>query len=1551
MLKCEPCESNLTDFTISDGPHFLFPNSEATEKEYEKRKQRETTQDLGEEWNSNQVIYIKNEPRKRIKHKRNLFRKEESKEHNNLRETDLAVHKMTEGINVEPSKVIPCDIVYHDSYKLLFEDTNIHVEIPYFDVTNYNVGIKAGKNDNKNKTIDNENLNQYKMEDKKQVVLQQIEHLKEYLAKQRSILKGNHQKEFYYSMNIISDVLNYNFFSIGKNRYNSQIPLFQKHDHFLSQIIKEKRFAGEGKIQRVIGEEKIGTKGSVLHETISEIPKKEDLKKKKSPVHGENMESIYNRTLQIRTTCDPGLHPRVLYPPKHKLESIRNLHIPKSSVLFDSKFESGNLHYASKERGSEVYILFLKNDLRSSEKRSQWFFFSASYVPDEYYNEITKGEYTQRNMNEYISEMNRDLSMNQGGVKYSIDISDRLLVKETKKLKKPFTVRFKIVNMTKPYFLYRDGHSPLTFSSCAFANKNKGWTRSAYDIKYVKNTGVKYYNMKKNSYEVLGSSTYTLEFSYDFMYAYDTVYFSSSYPYTYTHLMEQLELIKKSAIEDPGIEYKQELLCRTTCGFECPVLGITNYENTNKRTNQIKEKKEYECLVDFMNQPFSQGINQETFNKEKIKKDSLKKMSMLSNFIKNGTINEGGEIQGKSQKINITSTKGILDTIFQGSLLREPSPAELNKKIIFISARVHPGETNSSYALQGFLYFLVSKNAYAKILRDEYIFVIIPMLNIDGVILGNNRLCPNGFDLNRHWHRPISYLHPTIYAAKMLIKKISKIGPITFFCDFHGHSTKYNSFVFGNWVSSGMKSTYVRGQKLMEVFPRIFSDTLPWYSLKDTKFKVENANRGIARYICGREFKIECSYTLEMSLLGVQMKRGKNEISKLGKDFFENWSKSCKDPEEEKNVSNKSTMEFEFFYFDENMFVMTGVSFGLSLYKFVNFMNYHKLEMYEKTEEKTTTTPQSSMSNQSVPQGKKELEISKEKNGSIKGGMSSRRLKSTVSVSPFRKRRIHKLSKGSNGPLSSSSSFHRGIHQRTSVSKSVHPVEDYALLIKSNAINNEKECIASNKGRGSESVMNKKSSNTQTIPVSERTSLHFLSTNEIIACDSTNMKNEPIPLMAVPLIPESNMSSLSSNNLSSNNKTQVNNKKGVLSSLKRSNESKKYSNERKENLVKNTCKIKEDCFKEKKSLFKRNSSRKNSSVKNDLTASLNPNVNCSFVKTRKKHTGLVQKEIGNDQKKEDLTKEVGCVEPVRESSKEKKKVKKKSTSLKNRKPKEKNEKKKKESEGEIQLATTYLQKLNRKCKSLLWQYSKLNKPHNAKVKTSLVTSGVGQKSIVEKNEKGSTTQRMKQTDLKKKRDELVNECKKLKGSEKWIQLKKKNHGIETQLALITPHSLQQKRIQKRIKLSKRIKLHRSDTSNGVGIPKIEKLETGNNDSDSCAKIKHNYKKKEIQRIKNRRQRKKKGILLNKKFSALMAALKKYTDIQELYDENKISKTSRNPNNLDKDYTSTKRNLSGKKTTRKAVVDEKKKKRRNQMDNTKTKEKKKKKANSKIMNYI
>lgn len=89
-----------------------------------------------------------------------------------------------------------------------------------------------------------------------------------------------------------------------------------------------------------------------------------------------------------------------------------------------------------------------------------------------------------------------------------------------------------------------------------------------------------------------------------------------------------------------------------------------------------------------------------------------------------------------------------VDMLIVTNFASDPVDIAVRKSVI-LTARVHPGETNASWMMNGVIEFLVSDHADAKYLRDAFVFKIIPMQNPDGVIVGNYRCSLMGVDLNR----------------------------------------------------------------------------------------------------------------------------------------------------------------------------------------------------------------------------------------------------------------------------------------------------------------------------------------------------------------------------------------------------------------------------------------------------------------------------------------------------------------------------------------------------------------------------------------------------------------------------------------------------------------------------------------------------------------------------------------------------------------------------------------------------------------------------------
>ena len=84
-------------------------------------------------------------------------------------------------------------------------------------------------------------------------------------------------------------------------------------------------------------------------------------------------------------------------------------------------------------------------------------------------------------------------------------------------------------------------------------------------------------------------------------------------------------------------------------------------------------------------------------------------------------------------------------------------------------------------------------------MRKHVVFKIVPMLNPDGVALGNYRTGLSGRDFNREYKNPDKSFFPEVYHFKKLVTENKEIfgDRLIMFLDFHGHSQKKNTFMYG----------------------------------------------------------------------------------------------------------------------------------------------------------------------------------------------------------------------------------------------------------------------------------------------------------------------------------------------------------------------------------------------------------------------------------------------------------------------------------------------------------------------------------------------------------------------------------------------------------------------------------------------------------------------------------------------------------------------------------------------------------------------------------
>lgn len=352
------------------------------------------------------------------------------------------------------------------------------------------------------------------------------------------------------------------------------------------------------------------------------------------------------------------------------------------------------------------------------------------------------------------------------------------------------SIRFNITNLVKFESLYNAGMKPLVFS---LAHPEKSWHRDCSAVSYYKN------EISRNT-KFSEKKFYTLSFTYYFKHP-DTIFFSHSFPYTYSDLQNFLSDHKDSAY------LRVDSLCNTLAGNSCPVLTITN--NVSSYTSWDDE------LV------------------------KLQKSAAGRRFFRH-----------REAKLNEKN---------KGKKIEE----HIGKKCIFLTARVHPGESNGSFMMKGALEFLLGDSREANILRKKFIFKVVPMLNPDGVIYGNYRCSLLGVDLNRRWSQPNKLLHPEIYYCKRLIQMVAEERDVLMFCDMHGHSIKKDVFMYGCCSSDKPKEN-----AFARLFPYLLARRNRIFSYKNCSFRMHKEKFGTGRVVCYNSIGILASYTMEASFYG-----------------------------------------------------------------------------------------------------------------------------------------------------------------------------------------------------------------------------------------------------------------------------------------------------------------------------------------------------------------------------------------------------------------------------------------------------------------------------------------------------------------------------------------------------------------------------------------------------------------------------------------------------------------------------------------------------------
>ena len=488
-------------------------------------------------------------------------------------------------------------------------------------------------------------------------------------------------------------------------------------------------------------------------------------------------------------------------------------------MVFSGDFECGNLGYVYRTGLYEYEISMLPDSSRNYS--AHWYFFRVENVPP--------GTYTFT-----ITGIFRNLNLHDIGV-LPVALS---------------------MNSIKNY-----ANNPTTNIDPKLNSSDldlPGWQRYGSNLNF--------YRTKKSP-----SPRFSLSFSFSVnSIEPDTLYFAYLYPYTYSQL-------KNFLAKKLPPQIVSSTLCKTPGGIDYPAIfwdadlqqcvDVKLILNGCNGTNQSNSQASKYVL----NYNSSKG---RPFTTPKSITHSSSSFNPSRSIKPPTTAPPSSSAPKKTIKTVITDNNRLLTLIKTTTGPKKP--------LIVFTARHHPGETCASYAMEGFLESLFSvlfdheegeieskstedRKLYsdARRLLHSFSFLILPMMNIDGVVCGYFRHCLGGYDMNRSWIRPCSKLYPVEATVVRLIDRLVQTRPLLFFLDFHGHSSQCNAFTYGVWNDDVPFNEYEA------VFPQLMAQKTDLFDDENSISLARESYTQTMRVALHHRYKIPFAYTLEMSYGGM----------------------------------------------------------------------------------------------------------------------------------------------------------------------------------------------------------------------------------------------------------------------------------------------------------------------------------------------------------------------------------------------------------------------------------------------------------------------------------------------------------------------------------------------------------------------------------------------------------------------------------------------------------------------------------------------------------
>ncbi len=278
------------------------------------------------------------------------------------------------------------------------------------------------------------------------------------------------------------------------------------------------------------------------------------------------------------------------------------------------------------------------------------------------------------------------------------------------------------------------------------------------------------------------------------------------------------------------------------------IIYIKNIQNSPYYRKDVQnipyiKEKEWKRLKDFY-------INEENELVINIKPKTKQEISLVPRYIQEDL----KKFIKKENNENIKYKSEPIDEVIIGNI---KLPA------VVITARQHPGETLSSFFVEGAIQEILN----SKDILEKYCFVIYPIVNRNGVKNGNHRYT-NGVDYNRSWNKkngPVEIKH---------IKEKLKTLDVKFFIDVHNDEITSENYI--RTPCKNIKVDKIAGIKVLTSPSKIkrFARAL----IKQKKI-INVFSKTANEYVFGK-------YHCNTILIELTMKQDYNNINNIGKKFI-----------------------------------------------------------------------------------------------------------------------------------------------------------------------------------------------------------------------------------------------------------------------------------------------------------------------------------------------------------------------------------------------------------------------------------------------------------------------------------------------------------------------------------------------------------------------------------------------------------------------------------------------------------------------------------------